>query len=215
MSIKKIFKQFYVICLVLMLVVFTVACQDQRSGLDTSVLKVPRGALLDIQRMIEKLTDMTDLRLDKLLAVLEDLQTEQLDIKQRVEKIAVSVSFIEAWLRPDMSIYFGFNQTSLRESGKSKLLRFARILREQGSGLKVELQGSTDSVGSSNYNDQLGFARAKTVREYLINVGKLDPSRITQRSFGEMPKYQLLPNANGKAAARNRRVVLIVKDSSE
>jgi len=54
--------------------------------------------MFDIQKLIENLTDVTDLRLDKLMAVLEDLRTDQLDMKQRVEKIAVSVSFVEAWL---------------------------------------------------------------------------------------------------------------------
>jgi len=114
-------------------------------------------------------------------------------------------------LRPEMSIYFGFNQSKLTENSKSKLLRFARILRGQGSGVKVELQGFTDSTGSPNYNHQLGLARAKTVRDYLISAGNLDPANITQRSFGEMPKHQFLPNAIGKAAGQNRRVELAIK----
>ena len=214
MVFKNKFKQCCVISPLLALGLSIAGCQNQPSELGKNVLEVPQGVLLEIREMVDNLTKMTDLRLDNILAVLEDLKTEQSEIKHRVDKIAVSVSFVEAWLRPDMSIYFGFNQSNLRESDKSKLLRFARILRELDSGIKVELRGHTDSVGSSNYNHWLGLARAKSVREYLIDVGNLDPNIITQRSLGEMSKYQFAPNAKGQSAAINRRVELVIKYSS-
>lgn len=214
MVFKNRFQRLFFISLLLILSSLISGCQEQRSELGNHVLDVPRGALLDIRDMVESLTKMTELRLDNILSVLEELKTEQSEIKQRVDKIAASVSFVEAWLRPDMSIYFGFNQTNLRESDKSKLLRLARIVRELDSGMNIELRGYTDSTGSSNYNHWLGLARAKSVREYLIHVGNVDPEIITQRSFGEMRKYQFSPNAEGQSAALNRRVELIVKYNS-
>ena len=38
-------------------------------------------------------------------------------------------------------------------------------------GLKIEVEGHTDSVGSDEYNQKLSEQRADSVREYLMSQG--------------------------------------------
>ena len=74
-------------------------------------------------------------------------------------------------------------------------------------GLKIQLEGHTDSIGSDDYNFKLSQQRADAVREYLIGQGVPAPT-ITATRFGKAA-----PVASNDSAAgwqRNRRVDMVV-----
>jgi OOP family OmpA-OmpF porin len=77
--------------------------------------------------------------------------------------------------------------------------------------LRAEIDGHTDSVGSTRYNAILSQHRAETVRDYLIEHGAR-PDQVTARGFG---KTRLLidPETNENDRERNRRVELRALDS--
>ncbi len=74
-------------------------------------------------------------------------------------------------------------------------------------GLKLEIEGHTDSVGSDVFNQSLSERRATSVKDYLIGQG-FPSASIGARGLGES-----LPVASNDTAAgrqQNRRVELVV-----
>jgi len=107
-------------------------------------------------------------------------------------------------------VLFDTGKFTLRSGAREKLARISGILTIQ-AGLRVEVEGHTDSVGTDEYNQQLSDQRAMAVRDYLVEQG-MDPSAISARGFGETrPKV-----SNDTAAGRqqNRRVELVVSGAA-
>ena len=74
-------------------------------------------------------------------------------------------------------------------------------------GLKLEVEGHTDSVGSEEYNQELSENRAGAVRDFLVAQG-VSRDSVTARGFGEA-----VPVASNDTAAgrqQNRRIELVV-----
>jgi OmpA-OmpF porin, OOP family len=72
---------------------------------------------------------------------------------------------------------FNFDKATLRPDGKAALDGLIAQLKN----LKfddISVEGHTDRLGSSAYNQILSLRRAEAVTAYLINVGKIDGARI-------------------------------------
>jgi OOP family OmpA-OmpF porin len=76
--------------------------------------------------------------------------------------------------------------------------------------LRIELQGHTDSSGSDQHNLKLSQQRADAVRTYLMERG-VAASQLEARGYGESQPIDNNTTADGRA--RNRRVVMFVKDN--
>lgn len=91
--------------------------------------------------------------------------------------------------------------------GTAKILVNAAATLKKNPGMKIEVAGHTDSVGSAATNESLSERRAKTVRNYLLRYGA-NPASITARGYGERRPISDNTTAQGRAA--NRRVELII-----
>ena len=103
-------------------------------------------------------------------------------------------------------VLFDTGQYSLKPGAREKLAKVAGIILGH-PGLKIAVEGHTDSVGGDEYNRKLSENRANSVRAYLVSQS-IDPSAITAKGFGKtMPVAD-----NSTAAGRqvNRRVELVV-----
>ncbi len=103
-------------------------------------------------------------------------------------------------------VLFDTGKYELRQPTREQLARLAGVILAH-PGLKLEIEGHTDSTGSDELNQKLSEQRAATVRTYLISQG-LSGDAITSNGFGKtMPVAD-----NGTAAGRqqNRRVEIIV-----
>ena len=103
-------------------------------------------------------------------------------------------------------VLFDFNKYTLKPGAREKLAKVAGIILGH-PGLKMAVEGHTDSIGSDEYNMKLSENRADTVRDFLVSQG-IDSGNITAQGFGKtMPVAD-----NGTAAGRqmNRRVELVV-----
>ena len=65
---------------------------------------------------------------------------------------------------------FDFNKYTLKPGAREKLAKVSGILLAY-PGLKIQLEGHTDSIGSDDYNQTLSERRADSVREYLVTQG--------------------------------------------
>jgi len=104
------------------------------------------------------------------------------------------------------SAHFEFDKSDLTPETKVELDRAVKILQDNPDAV-IELQGSTDSVGSDAYNQALGERRAKAVFDYLKSKG-INPNRLKTVSLGE--SKPVASNATDAGRAQNRRVDLVI-----
>jgi outer membrane protein OmpA-like peptidoglycan-associated protein len=103
-------------------------------------------------------------------------------------------------------VLFDFGKHSLRPAAREKLAKISGIVLSH-PGLRLEVEGHTDSVGSDEFNQKLSEQRAGGVRDYLVAQG-LNDGTVTARGFGESQPVASNDNAAGRQ--QNRRVELVV-----
>jgi peptidoglycan-associated lipoprotein len=82
------------------------------------------------------------------------------------------------------------------------------MLKSRGKYIRIAIEGHTDERGSEEYNLALGERRAKTIKDYLLNVGFLEQS-IHVISYGkERPKVL---GTGDEVWAANRRAHFVVE----
>lgn len=103
-------------------------------------------------------------------------------------------------------VLFDTGKSTLRPGAREKLAKVSGIVQSH-PGLKLEVEGHTDSVGGDEYNQQLSEKRAEAVRVYLIQQGIASDS-ITAKGYGK--SRPVVSNATAEGRQRNRRVEMVV-----
>ena len=103
-------------------------------------------------------------------------------------------------------VLFDTGKYTLKQNTQVSLAKVATIL-ELYQGLKVQVEGYTDSVGSPASNQKLSENRADAVQNFMVNNG-VPQANITATGYGATNFVA----DNGTAAGRqqNRRVELVV-----
>ena len=103
-------------------------------------------------------------------------------------------------------VLFDTAKYSLRPGAREKLARVAGIISGH-PGLKLDVEGHTDSVGGDDYNQQLSEHRASAVRDYLNQAG-IPADSVTAKGFGKTKPVASNDTTTGRQ--QNRRVELVV-----
>jgi outer membrane protein OmpA-like peptidoglycan-associated protein len=103
-------------------------------------------------------------------------------------------------------VLFDFNQYTLRPGAREKLAKVSGILLAH-PGLKIEVEGHTDSVGSDDYNQKLSEQRAAAVRDYIVQQG-VDMGTVSAVGFGKT--RPVASNDTPAGRQQNRRVEMVV-----
>ncbi|MEN6537557.1 MAG: OmpA family protein [Bryobacteraceae bacterium] len=103
-------------------------------------------------------------------------------------------------------VLFDTAKFSLRPLAREKLAKVAGIVSGH-PGLRLDVEGHTDSVGSDDYNQQLSEQRGESVRAYLVQQG-MPVSSVSTRGFGKTQPVASNDTAAGRQ--QNRRVELII-----
>lgn len=99
------------------------------------------------------------------------------------------------------TVNFDYDQATLTDRARTQLKENANWIKNNSSAV-VQIEGHCDTRGSVEYNLALGERRAKSVKNYLVNLG-VDAKRLTIISYGE---EKPLEDSNTESAhARNRR----------
>ncbi|MEZ5356637.1 MAG: OmpA family protein [Bryobacteraceae bacterium] len=107
-------------------------------------------------------------------------------------------------------VLFDTGKHALRPAAREKLARVSGIITAH-PGLKLEVEGHTDSVGGDAFNQGLSERRAGSVREFLLENG-VQPDAITAVGFGET--RPAADNATAAGRQQNRRVEIVVSGES-
>ena len=103
-------------------------------------------------------------------------------------------------------VLFDTGKYSLRPLAREKLAKVAGIVSGH-PGLRLDVEGHTDSVGGDDYNQQLSEQRGAAVRDYLTQQG-MPASSVTAKGFGETQPVASNDTAEGRQ--QNRRVELVI-----
>ena len=103
-------------------------------------------------------------------------------------------------------VLFDTAKFTLRPLAREKLAKVSGIVSGH-PGLKLDVEGHTDSVGGDDYNQRLSEQRGESVRDYLIDQGMVRGS-VTTKGFGETQPVASNDSAPGRQ--QNRRVELVI-----
>lgn len=107
-------------------------------------------------------------------------------------------------------VLFASGRSTLKPAAREKLAKISGIVLAH-PGLKLEVEGHTDSVGREAYNQTLSEQRAQGARDYLVSQG-VSANSIVSRGFGSTKPIGSNDTAEGRQS--NRRVELIVSGDS-
>ena len=94
----------------------------------------------------------------------------------------------------------------LKPGTREKLARLSGIIVSH-PGLRLQVEGYTDNVGSDAMNQRLSEHRATSVRDFLVSQGIAD-ANITAQGFGKT--NFVADNRTAAGRQQNRRVELVV-----
>lgn len=103
-------------------------------------------------------------------------------------------------------VLFDTAKYSLRPLAREKLAKVAGIVSGH-PGLKLDVEGHTDSVGGDDYNQRLSEERGTAVRDYLTQEG-MQSGSVTTKGFGKT--QPTASNDTAKGRQQNRRVELVI-----
>ncbi len=103
-------------------------------------------------------------------------------------------------------VLFDTAKHTLRPAAREKLAKVAGIITGH-PGLRLAVEGYTDSVGGDDYNQKLSEDRGTAVRDYLTKEGVAGTS-VTSQGFGKSQPVASNDTAAGRQ--QNRRVELVV-----
>jgi chemotaxis protein MotB len=149
----------------------------------------------------------------------EDSTTDALDealgelsadpgINVKYEDLGARISFEDALL-------FDFGKADINSSGLALLDKMASIIQKKSYLVRVE--GHTDNVPIHTHrfpsNWDLSTARAVSVVKYFVEVGNINPKRLSAVGYGE--SRPMVANDSPANRARNRRVEIVLETEDE
>jgi len=123
---------------------------------------------------------------------------------KRVTNLAGTVGNLDNY-KPvsETTVLFGFNKAELTSKDKQTLDDFAQQLADQKHYI-IQVEGYTDSVGSTEYNYQLSQHRADAVIRYLAQKYNVPAYKIFVMGLGK--DGPVAQNTSPSGRAKNRRV---------
>jgi len=103
-------------------------------------------------------------------------------------------------------VLFDTGKYTLRPLAREKLAKVAGIISGH-PGLRLDVEGHTDSVGGDDYNQRLSEQRGTAVRDYLTRQG-MAANSVTAKGFGKTQPVASNDTAGGRQ--QNRRVEMVV-----
>lgn len=109
-------------------------------------------------------------------------------------------------------IEFETNLATIKPVSYPILDEIAKLLVANADIKQLRIEGHTDNVGVAASNQLLSMRRAEAVRDYLVQRGKVNASRLSFAGFGQTKP--ITPNDTAAGRAKNRRVELHIGDAA-
>jgi outer membrane protein OmpA-like peptidoglycan-associated protein len=136
----------------------------------------------------------------------EDANAVREKLRQQLNSVLATSETARGLIVNMSDVLFDTGKYTLKPTTQISLAKVAGILLAY-PGLKVQVEGYTDSVGSDEFNQTLSDNRAATVKNFLISQG-VSPDNITSQGFGK--NNPVADNSTSSGRAQNRRVNMVV-----
>jgi outer membrane protein OmpA-like peptidoglycan-associated protein len=161
-------------------------------------IRLPAGQLYGVRAEAkDKISEGQNLDLRNITSdmVIEhkDFNLEPIKVNTVQENVVITLN----------NVFFDFDQVTLKQESFPELNRIVNLMKEK-SGMKIEIAGHTDSIGTDDYNLNLSERRANSVMHYLLEKGQIEKDRITIVFFGESKPIESNDTKEGRK--KNRRV---------
>ena len=139
-------------------------------------------------------------------------QTEQMRerLKEQLNQVLATTETARGLIVNMSDVLFDFNKYTLKPDAREKLAKVSGILLSY-PGLKLQVEGYTDNIGTDEYNQKLSEQRADTVSGYLVTQG-VAQTNISAAGYGKSDP--VADNSTNDGRAQNRRVQLVVSGNS-
>jgi outer membrane protein OmpA-like peptidoglycan-associated protein len=131
-------------------------------------------------------------------------------LRQQLNQVLQTTESARGLIVNMSDVLFDFNKYTLKPEAREKLAKVSGILLAY-PGLKLQVEGYTDNIGSDEYNQKLSEERADGVKDYLIAQSVKDEN-ITAAGYGKSDP--IADNSTAAGRAENRRVQLVVSGSA-
>jgi outer membrane protein OmpA-like peptidoglycan-associated protein len=164
-------------------------------GYSTSLktnLKAVTADLEDQRKQAQQLREDAEKRFSELNSAL-------IQVKKDARGTIISMS----------DILFDVGKASLTNDLKTSLAKIAGILTIYKDA-NVVIEGHTDNQGGEDLNQKLSEKRAGNVRDFLVQPGGVDSTRLSAVGYGF--SKPIADNATKEGRQKNRRVDLVISD---
>ncbi len=130
------------------------------------------------------------------------------DIKYQEVKKDIALKPIEKGTKVVLNnIFFETGKADLKPESFVELAKVVELLRNNRT-MVVEIGGHTDNVGADDANMKLSHARAKSVRDYLVNAGIVS-ERLQAKGYGKTEPIATNDTPEGRQANRRTEFVIL------
>jgi len=147
---------------------------------------------------------------DRMRQAVETSEAEKAQLRERLRQQFAAILETRETARGLIvninDVLFDFDKYTLKPGAREKLAKVSGILLAY-PGLKVKLEGHTDSVGTDDYNMKLSQERADAVRDYLVSQG-VSVSSLSSVGLGKADPVATNDTDSGRQ--QNRRVEMVV-----
>ncbi|MDX1733561.1 MAG: TolC family outer membrane protein [Halioglobus sp.] len=107
----------------------------------------------------------------------------------------------------EVQVRFSFDSADIAAAYDDEIARAAQVIREN-PGVRVTVEGHTDSTGDDDYNQWLSERRAQAVRQLLLDKHGVSAGQVVAIGHGETKR--VTSNATVEGRRKNRRVEFIL-----
>ena len=106
-------------------------------------------------------------------------------------------------IKRSMTVNFDVNSSKLSPQEQNAIRSFIGTTAKEFAGMRIRIEGNTDSTGPHDYNVRLSRDRAQAVKDYLVSEYGFDPDRFVVEGNG--PDKPVASNNTEEGRAQNRR----------
>ena len=110
------------------------------------------------------------------------------------------------------NILFDSGKAKIKKEAYPVLDKIIMVIKNKAPDKNIGIEGHTDDVpikySGWKSNRELSTARANDVYHYLVDVGNLDPAKLTTMGYGEFRPVG--SNATPEGRTKNRRVEIVI-----
>ncbi|MFH1594379.1 MAG: OmpA family protein [Candidatus Omnitrophota bacterium] len=139
------------------------------------------------------------------------------DIKRELQKKLkgkVGLEVVERGLVITLgnNILFDSGKDKIKDDAHAILDQIVDVVKAKAADKNIGIEGHTDNVPITHSgwksNRELSTARANNVYHYLVDIGGLEPSKLTTMGYGEF--RPIATNGTKEGQAKNRRVEIVI-----